>query len=52
MKFGPDIVHSEQKNTSTDSVGKNNKKNNKNINLFRIKIRKGKYCFCLGLKET
>ena len=26
MKFGPDIVHSEQKNTSTDSVGKNNKK--------------------------
>ena len=51
MKFGPDVVHSEQKNTSTDSVGKNNKKN-KNINLFRIKIRKGKYCFCLGLKET
>ena len=48
MKFGPDIVHSEQKNTSTDSVGKNNK----NINLFRIKIRKAKYCFCLGLKET
>ena len=41
MKFGPDIVHSEQKNTSTDSVGKNNKKKKTKISIsFELKLEK------------